>query len=235
MVDESRSFTSPLSDGSHSFEVLVLEAAQPSRMVLFAAGRGGNPQRHLPLLHSLARQGCTVVAPYFEPLASPVPREDELQSRARSLELAVRSFAGDGLPIAGIGHSIGATMLLVMAGGHAQTLAGQKVSVAPTINFSRLVLLTPAADFFRAPDALASVDAPILLWAGAKDTVTPPAQAAFLKEALDPGSPVELRLVEEAGHFSFMHDLPPHVEDPHPDRNAFLASLSDDVCRFVVS
>jgi hypothetical protein len=46
---------------------------------------------------------------------------------------------------------------------------------------------------------------------------------------------VEVRLVEEAGHFTFMHELPPHIVDSHPDRDAFLASLTDDVCRFVVS
>jgi len=235
MMDGSRFFTSQLSDGPHSFEVMVFEAEQPSRTALFAAGRGGNPQRHLPLLHALAQQGCTVIAPHFEQLASPVPREDEMQARARSLELAVRAFAREGLPIAGIGHSIGATMLLVMAGGHARTLAGHKVSIAPKINFDRLVLFTPATDFFRAQGALTSVDAPILSWAGAKDTVTPPAQAAFLKEALEPRSPVEVRLVEEAGHFTFMHELPPHIADPHPDRNAFLASLTDDVCRFVTN
>ncbi|KFG69628.1 hypothetical protein JH26_09405 [Microvirga sp. BSC39] len=234
-MDGSRFFISPLRDGPHSFEVVVLEAAQPSRTALFAAGRGGDPRRHLPLLQALAQHGCTVVAPHFEPMASPVPREDEMQARTRRLELAVRSFAQEDLPIAGIGHSIGATMVLVMAGGHAQTLAGQRVSVASTINFDCLVLFTPAMDFFRAPGALASVDAPILSWAGAKDTVTPPAQAAFLKEALEPRSPVEVRLVEEAGHFTFMHELPPHIVDSHPDRDAFLASLTDDVCRFVVS
>lgn len=114
-------------------------------------------------------------------------------------------------------------------------LGGQRVSVVPKINFDRLVLFTPAADFFRAPGALASVDAPILLWAGEKDTVTPPAQAAFLKEALEPGSPVEIRLVAEAGHFTFMHELPPHISDPHPDRNGFLTSFTDDVCRFVMN
>jgi len=63
----------------------------------------------------------------------------------------------------------------------------------------------------------------------------PPAQAAFLKEALEPGSPVEVRLAEEAGHFTFMHELPPHITDPHPDRNAFLVSLTDDVCSVVMS
>ncbi|MBJ6128015.1 alpha/beta hydrolase [Microvirga splendida] len=126
-------------------------------------------------------------------------------------------------------------MVLVMAGGRAQTLAGQTVSIAPKFNFDRLVLFTPAMDFFRAPGALEAVDAPILAWAGAKDTVTPPAQAAFLKEALEPRSPVEIRVVEEAGHFTFMHELPPHITDPYPDRNAFLASLTDGVCRFVMS
>jgi len=125
-------------------------------------------------------------------------------------------------------------MLLVMAGGHAQTLAGPRVSVALQINFDRLVLFTPATDSMT-PSALGSVNTPILLWAGGRDTVTPPAQAAFLKEALESRSPVEVRLVEEAGHFTFMHELPPHVADTHPDRNAFLASLTSDVCHFVMS
>ena len=235
MSDGFRSFISELKDDVQPFEVLVLQTARPSHMVLFAAGRGGDPRRHIPLLQALARHGCTVIAPHFEPLVSTVPQGEELQSRVRRLELAVRPFVGEGLPIVGIGHSIGATMLLVMAGGHAQTLAGQRVSAGQKIAFERLVLFTPATDFFRSPGALDAVDTPVLLWAGGNDKVTPPTQAAFLKEMLEPTSLVELRLVQEAGHFTFMHEPPPHVTDPHPDRNVFLASFTHDVCRFVVS
>jgi len=59
-----------LTDGAEAFDVTVLEAAGARRMVLFAVGGGGNPERHLPLLTSLAEHGCTVVAPHFERLTS---------------------------------------------------------------------------------------------------------------------------------------------------------------------
>jgi hypothetical protein len=58
-------------DGADTFNVTVVEANQRSkRLVLFAVGRGGNPERHLPLLRSVAALGCTVIAPQFDMLTS---------------------------------------------------------------------------------------------------------------------------------------------------------------------
>src|SRR5665213_1920382 len=114
MQDSFSSITSSLSDGPVLFQVTTLRPIDPVRTALFSAGGGGNPARHLPLLESLARQGCAVIAPHFDPLASPIPVEEELLSRARRLELAIAAFARPDLPIAGIGHSIGATMLIAL-------------------------------------------------------------------------------------------------------------------------
>ncbi len=55
----------------------------------------------------------------------------------------------------------------------------------------------------------------------------------LLKEALGARVPVELRVREGAGHFSFMHDPPPGTTEPLADRDAFLAEVTAAACRFV--
>jgi len=222
-----------LNDAADSFDVTVVEAAEPSRVVLFSVGGGGSPERHLPLLTSLADHGCTVAAPHFERLMSPVPTLNDLVLRARRLRLALDHVARPGVKAAGVGHSIGTTLLLVLAGAEAWTRAGQRVSVAPDSRLERLALLAPATDFFRAPGALDRVSIPVCAWAGTKDEMTPPAQAAFLKDGIGGRVPVEVHIVEGAGHFSFMNAPPPQTVEPLPDRDAFLARLGNQICGFV--
>lgn len=220
-------------DGAESFDVAVLEVAAARRVVLFAVGGGGSPERHLPLLTSLAERGCTVVAPHFERPGSSTPTEGDLLLRARRLRLALDSVARPGVPVAGVGHSIGATMLLALAGGQVWMRSGRRLPDSPDGRIDRLALLAPATDFFQGPGALDAVRAPIRAWAGTKDVVTPPEQARALARLLGARVPVEVRVVEGAGHFSFMNVPPPHESEPLPDRNAFLAELTADVCRFV--
>jgi fermentation-respiration switch protein FrsA (DUF1100 family) len=98
-----------------------------------------------------------------------------------------------------------------------------------------LALLTPATGFFQAPNALDAVSAPILAWAGTNDTITPPGQAEFLKYALGARLPVEVRVVQDAGHFSFMNTPPPEIIEPLPNRDEFLSNLAEEVRRFVIS
>lgn len=222
-----------LRDGSASFDVTLLDAAEPARVVLFAVGGGGNPERHLPLLEALAADGCQVIAPHFERLSAPAPTAATLQLRARRLQQALDTFARSGLPVAGVGHSIGTTILLTLVGAHAWTIAGEPLTIAPDERIDRLALLAPATDFFRAPRALSAVHTPILAWAGTQDVVTPVAQAEYLTQALAAQARVELRVVEGASHFSFMHALPPQVADALPNRAQFLSELTDHVCRFI--
>lgn len=223
-----------LRDGTASFDVSAFEVEQPSRVVLFAVGGGGNPERHAPLLAGLVERGCSIVAPHFERLVSPRPTDDELLLRARRLKLALDTVARPGVPVVGVGHSIGTTMLIALAGGQVWTRPGQPLPIAPDARVERLALMAPATGFFQAPGALDAVQTPLLVWAGENDTITPPAQAELLKQALGDRVPVDLHVVEGAGHFSFMNVLPPQVTDPITNRDAFLARLTSEIGRFVV-
>nr|WP_249192891.1 alpha/beta hydrolase [Yersinia sp. Marseille-Q3913] len=222
-----------LTSGNSVFEVTVLQAESATRCILFAAGFGGDPSRHLGLLQTFARHGISVVAPHFARLESAIPTKSELLERSHRLALAVDEYCPQNMSIAGVGHSIGTVILLMHVGAEASTLTGEQLVFRGKKVLGRLVLFTPPTDFFRRSGSLVSVKVPIQIWAGGKDLLTPPAQAAFLKETLGAQTQVEMRVVEDAGHFTFMNELPPHVNDPHPERDAFLLSLSDEVRRFL--
>jgi pimeloyl-ACP methyl ester carboxylesterase len=123
----------------------------------------------------------------------------------------------------------------MLAGATASTLVGDQLTFRAERSCDRLVLFTPPTDFFRRPGALALVKIPMQVWAGGKDTITPPVQASFLKDALADQAHVEIIVVEDAGHFTFMDELPPHVTDAHPDRGAFLQLLGEESGRFLAA
>jgi hypothetical protein len=77
-----------LQDGNDSFKVSVHQAAKQSPVMLFAVGAGGQLERYSTLLAALTELGCTVIAPHFERLASPVLGEADLTLRARRFDLA---------------------------------------------------------------------------------------------------------------------------------------------------
>lgn len=224
-----------LKDGADSFEVTTIAATEPKRIVLFAVGGGGNPERHLPLLEALSADGATVVAPHFERIIPGRVADDVLLMRARRLRIALDHVAREGLPIMGVGHSIGTAMLLAFAGAHLWMRPGQPLGIRPDERLQRIVLMTPPTGFFQVPGALDAVRIPILTYAGTEDTMTPPAQAEFLKQALGDRVPVDLRIIQNAGHFSFMHVLPPDTIDTLADRGAFLADLTKQICKFVAT
>lgn len=222
-----------MADEAGAFEVIVLEAAEPARVVLFAVGAGGNPERHAPLLAALVGRGCSVVAPCFERMVSPIPTEADLLLRAHRLKLALDAVARVGVPAVGVGHSIGATMLLALAGAEVWMGPGRRLPIAADDRIERLALLAPPTGFFQAPGALDAIRVPVRVWAGSQDVVTPPAQAELLRERLGGRVPVELKIVDGAGHFSFMNVLPPQVADPLPERDAFLATLAEEIGEFL--
>src|SRR5947209_1192046 len=93
-----------MQDGAAEFRITLLEAPRPARIVLFAVGGGGNPERHLPLLTHFAARGCTVVAPHFERLQSPRVTDDLMLLRTRRLKLALDSVVRSGIVSVGVGH-----------------------------------------------------------------------------------------------------------------------------------
>lgn len=220
-----------LKDGAEEFAVSLFQRGDASRTVLFAVGGGGNPFRHAPLLNMLAEQGCTVVAPHFERMAAGAVAAAELALRMRRVCLALDYASSAKQTVYAVGHSIGAAVLLGLAGARIRLCDGKELNHEARGEIERMVLLTPAMDFFTAPGALDGVRVPIQAWAGSLDTITPPAQTSLLKNALGPL--VDARFVEGAGHFSFMNELPPHIADPMDERETFLGHLNVEVSKFL--
>jgi predicted alpha/beta hydrolase family esterase len=228
--------TQQIQDGSEHFNVTILGPKEPTCIVIFAAGRGGNPMRHLSLLQAVAKHGCLTVAPHFNILLSTVPTIDEINTRIHKLELALKRYSRAGLPIIGIGHSLGCVLLLALAGAKACTLSGHQVISNSKWVFGKLALFAPPLAFFGYPGALKSIDTPsVYLRAGNKDTITPPDQISMFKKSLEIQTKVEFVVDKNAGHFSYMDELPPNVEDVQPERHAFLLNFVKDVIRFVTT
>lgn len=225
--------TTELQDGSETFTVTIVKPEKPDRYGLFAAGRGGNPARHLGLLKTVASRGCALIAPHFQMLTNTAPSAEDLGIRIRQLDLSADRFAEAGQPVFGIGHSIGTVALLALAGGRACTLARDTVAPVAGRRLERLALLAPIADFFKHPGALDSVAARMYLRTGSLDHFAPPAQVRHLGDLLARRTQVDLHIDREAGHFSYMDDLPPNFDDPLPDRAGFLAALATSVAMFV--
>lgn len=222
-----------LNDDGHAFEATLLRAAKPTRTVLFATGSGGNPNRHEQLLTSLFENQCTVIAPHFERLLSPVPSGEELILRARKLKIALDYVAEPNVPTVGLGHSIGATLLLALAGGKIWLSPSECLPIPYDKRLQKLTLFAPPTGFFQAPNALNEIQIPLQIWVGAIDKITPPAQAEFLKNNLANKVPLDFRIVEGAGHFSFMNSLPPQVIDPMVNREEFLNKLAVETFQFL--
>ncbi|MCK7554064.1 hypothetical protein MKQ70_03185 [Chitinophaga sedimenti] len=142
--------TISLTHDSSSFNALYFNAEGASRAILFAVGSGGNPERHLPLLQHLHERGMTVIAPYFERLVTSGPDAGMLLDRAARLRAAFRHVHK--LQVAGIGHSIGATLLLAMAGGNMFTAPGAPLPVVPDTPMDKLVLFAPPRGILMRPE-----------------------------------------------------------------------------------
>jgi hypothetical protein len=56
-----------------------------------------------------------------------------------------------------------------------------------------------------------------------------------LRAAIDPRVPVDVRVVDGAGHFSFMNTPPPNTTEPLTDRSDVLARLTREVCAFATA
>lgn len=220
-------------DGSTSFPVTVLGNDNSSHIALFAVGAGGLPARYSTLLEVLNEAGIKVIAPHFEPLTSPYPSQDELLLRAKRLLLAMDTFSHATANICGVGHSIGATILLAMSGAQMWLGPGQPLDIPAEARLKNLALLAPATGFFQAPGALDRLSLPITVRVGSEDTVTPVAQAQFLAQAAPQTLPIQLIVDQGAGHFSYMDNGPPRIPEPLQDKAAFLIRYSREVSHFL--
>lgn len=214
-------------------QALTLGPTNHERVVLFAAGAGGDPERHRPLLDHLAAHDCQVVAPYFERLVAPEATTAELLTRPAGLVEALHRWASPDAAVVVVGHSIGGWAALCLVGATPWGRDRKPLDVPREPRVSRLVLYAPAAGWFAAPGALDAVTAPMLVYAGELDTITPVEQAIRLKSA---PADVDVRVVPKAGHFSFMNTPPPGmVDDDAFDRDRFLTDLAQATLEFAIA
>ncbi|WP_116201817.1 alpha/beta hydrolase family protein [Amycolatopsis circi] len=212
---------------------LMLGPARPERVVLFAAGGGGDPERYGPLLEHLAAHDCQVIAPYFERLVAREATTAELLARPLGLVEALLRWASPDAQVVVVGHSIGGWAALCLAGATPWGRDGKPLEVPREPRVARLALYAPAAGWFAAPGALDAVTVPMLVYAGELDTVTPVEQATHLTSA---PAEVDLHIVPKAGHFSFMHTPPPGTTDDAAfDRDAFLIDLARTTLEFATA
>jgi alpha-beta hydrolase superfamily lysophospholipase len=203
--------------------------------VLIAPGSGGDPSRHQKLMEFLVRNGCHVASPFFERIITPRPSLDQLKFRTDGLHAAAKACFDTNLPLIGIGHSIGATLLLGLAGGQMWMDANNRVDCTVEMKFHKLILMAPAAGYFQAPDALEKVVTPIQLWVGLKDQITPKTQVAIIEDRMSGKKLVDFRIIENANHFSFMDELPPTVQDTVENRQLFLDSVYSEIWSYLNS
>ncbi|MCB9603145.1 MAG: hypothetical protein H6722_22930 [Sandaracinus sp.] len=223
--------TLTLHDGEAAFEALVHRAEAPERVVLFAVGGGGDPGRHEQLLAAIVARGWSLVAPRSERLTTPRVDAELLERRAQRLRFALDVVAPMGVPCVGIGHSIGGTTLLALAGARAWTGPERPVLIEPDSRLRRVAAMAPPTGFFRVPRALDGLRGRHVLYGASRDERVSIDQLAFFRDA--PNAEVEVRVAEGAGHFSFMDRPPPNIVEPLPDRDAFLVDLRDELITFV--
>lgn len=237
-------------------------AAGEHPLVMLSHGSGSSPLVNRDLALGLARAGFVVGMP-VHPGDNRADRSlqhttQNLRQRPRHLQTAMDAVLGDPALFPGyrppgvalIGHSLGAYTALALAGGEPRTLPEvwpdgptEAIPVPHDPRVSALVLLAPAAIWFHAPGALDAVHVPVLMRAGAQDTVAPPPHHADLvarqlprRDLLDSGA------VAGAGHFSFLSvfplqmqqpDFAPAHDPPGFDRAQFQAQLTKEVVNFV--
>ena len=230
-------------------------------LVVVSHGNGGSHLVYRTLASHLARNGFIVAMPEH-PLNN---RNNNalsgtaanLKNRPRHIRLVIDRLTGDSAfapslrpdAVAIVGHSLGGYTALAIAGGRPSAFAHEtperqpgEIDVTQDNRVKALVLLAPAAAWFMRPGALSDVRVPVLMLTAEKDQYTPEGHAEIIKRGLPGTTPIEHRIVANAGHFSFLSPFPdaiagpafaPSQDPPGFDRVRFHAEMSADVLAFL--
>ena len=173
---------------------------------------------------------------------------ENLQYRPRHVSLTIdnllsHSFFENSIvldKIGVIGHSMGGYTALALAGGIPRTKEGQKVEVPSDPRLKAIVLLAPGAGWFK--NSLDNVSIPILLLTAEHDPITPAWNAEIILKSIPDKSLVTFRMIENAGHFSFISPFPAAMKNPNfppstdPegfDREEFHKQLPSEILNFL--
>lgn len=202
-------------------------------LVLISHGSGGSPLVYRTLARHLARNGFIVGMPEHpfnnrnnNTLVNTVKN---LTIRPKHLLMALdwffndKDFARFVKPDAAslIGHSMGAYTALAVSGGVPTSFSHespsglpQLIPVTPDSRIKSLVLFAPASVWFKGEGALNEINIPILMFTGEKDQITPCFHAQLIVDGVRNGEKIQCRVIENAGHFSFLSPFPEGMTDP---------------------
>lgn len=230
-------------------------------LVVISHGTGGTPLVYRNLAKNLAKNGFIVAMPEH-PFNNVKDNQLEntttiLESRPKNITQAIDWFYNaesfkdhvnfDEISI--IGHSMGGYTAIAVAGGTPTTLpwetenqTPERVNVEVDERINKVVLLAPALGWFRNEGALEKVNIPILMMTGERDEITPSFHAEFLLKGIRNPEQIVHKVIENAGHFSFLSPFPvkvkapsfPPSQDPEGfNRELFHQELESDVLHFL--
>jgi predicted dienelactone hydrolase len=175
---------------------------------------------------------------------------ENLVNRPRHVRLTIDAVASDPRlsacvqpdNVAIIGHSIGGYTALAVAGGTPWSETRQRVDVVADPRVRALVLLAPATAWYLPEDSLSQVNVPILMLVAEHDPFTPRWHADVVLDRVPDRAQVTCRVIENAGHFSFLSPFPPQMRnasflpstDPEGfDREKFHERLPAELLEFL--
>ena len=214
--------------GPYHFDATRDAPPTPGRypVCVISHGGGGSHLLYRSIATHLAASGYVVVSPEHPG----DNRNDRSQSntdraalhRPRQASLAIDAVLDDPLLgavadascVCAVGHSMGGYTALALVGGRPWSRSGQPIPTRADPRVRAAVLLAPSTDWFLAPNALADVSVPLLVLAGERDPVTPPAAIRQALAGLPETTPVTFDVVPGAGHYSFLTPFPAHMRRP---------------------
>jgi predicted dienelactone hydrolase len=146
---------------------------------------------------------------------------ENLVNRPRHVRLTIDAVSSDPQfsacvqpdNVAIIGHSIGGYTALAVAGGTPWSETRQRVDVVADPRVRALVLLAPATAWYLPEDSLSQVSVPILMLVAEHDPFTPRWHADLVLDRVPDSAHVTCRVIENAGHFSFLSPFPPQMRN----------------------
>ena len=146
---------------------------------------------------------------------------ENLVNRPRHVRLTIDAVSSDPQlsacvqpdNVAIIGHSIGGYTALAVAGGTPWSETRQRVDVVADPRVRALVLLAPATAWYLPEDSLSQVSVPILMLVAEHDPFTPRWHADLVLDRVPDRAQVTCRVIENAGHFSFLSPFPPQMRN----------------------